>query len=161
MRVRRGSPSWTTADTIACPSGVQLGLPCSARESARTLACEPSLSIIYNSILPLSLTVKTMRRPSGARAGPPTTREFALPQSSRAAPCVNDHMPCLSPRHDTYKSKSAPNLGVAAFAATGKGLLATMPAVESCVSDMRQTLVRELAIVAARRAPSALAASDV
>ena len=161
MRVSRGSPSRTTADTTDCPSGAQAGLPRNASESARTLTCEPSLSIMYSSVLPLSSTEKAIRRPSGATAGPPTIRECALLQISRVVPRVSDQMPCLSPRHDMYKRKSAPSRGVTPFAATGDGPPAAVAAVLSPVSAMCQTLVRSLAMVATRRAPSALAASDV
>jgi hypothetical protein len=51
MRVRRGSPSRITAITTDCPSGAQAGLPRNASESARSLICEPSVSIMYNRVL--------------------------------------------------------------------------------------------------------------
>src|SRR5271168_103862 len=161
MRVRRGSPSRTTADTMDWPSGAQAGLPCNLSESARTLTCVPSLSIMYNSVLPLSSTEKAMRRPSGEEAGPPTTRDCPLLQTSRWVPCVSDQIPCLSPRHDTYNIKSGPSRGATPFVKTSDGALAVVPAVLSSVRDMRQILARELAIVAARRMPLAEAASDV
>src|SRR5579863_10169535 len=160
MRVRRGSPSRIAADTTDCPSGAQAGSPLRASESPRTLTCEPSLSIMYNCVRPLSSTEKATRRPSGAIDGPPMMRNCTLLQISRAAPCASDQMPCFSPRHDTYKRKSVPNRGATPFVKTSDGSLVGVAVGLSFMSDVRHILVWGLAIVATRWPPSAVAPSD-
>jgi len=121
----------------------------------------PSLSIMYSSVSAVVFNRESDTSPLWCNGRPSNIRECALLQISRVVPRVKrpNALPFPSPRYVQKKVRTS--RGVTPFAATGDGPPAAVAAVLSPVSAMCQTLVRSLAIVATRRAPSALAASDV
>src|SRR5262249_1551576 len=107
-----GAPSLYEAMTTVFPVGDQAGLPRRSIGSVKARRSLPSSFVTQSRRLPRSSpTEKAMRRPSGAIAGPPTTRAPGALHSSVPFPSESFQMPSPPPVEETYTSCFGANLG--------------------------------------------------